>query len=62
MAIHSPRNCLPGAGWEPLDERRAIVATSLLGLLAFGDDCRDAHEPADLEGSLDSTLIAHEWP
>ncbi len=24
--IHSPRNCLPGAGWEPVDSRVARVA------------------------------------
>ena len=24
--IHSPRNCLPGAGWEPVDAREASVA------------------------------------
>lgn len=29
--IHSPRNCLPGAGWEPVDSRVAQVA------LASGD-------------------------
>lgn len=23
--IHSPKNCLPGAGWEPLESRREIV-------------------------------------
>lgn len=27
--IHSPRNCLPGAGWEPLEaERRTIVTNA----------------------------------
>jgi EpsI family protein len=25
--IHSPKNCLPGAGWEPLASRAAIIAT-----------------------------------
>jgi EpsI family protein len=24
--IHSPRNCLPGAGWEALDSRHAVIA------------------------------------
>lgn len=24
--IHSPKNCLPGAGWEPLESRRETVA------------------------------------
>ncbi len=24
--IHSPRNCLPGSGWEPLEASRVIVA------------------------------------
>jgi EpsI family protein len=24
--IHSPKNCLPGAGWEPLDASRVTVA------------------------------------
>lgn len=23
--IHSPKNCLPGAGWEPLESRREVV-------------------------------------
>lgn len=26
--IHSPRNCLPGAGWEPLTSRLAAVETA----------------------------------
>lgn len=26
--IHSPRNCLPGAGWEPVDAREVPLATS----------------------------------
>jgi EpsI family protein len=26
--IHSPKNCLPGAGWEPLESRRETVATA----------------------------------
>ena len=26
--IHSPKNCLPGAGWEALTSRRATVATA----------------------------------
>jgi len=26
--IHSPRNCLPGAGWEPLTSMMAVIATS----------------------------------
>lgn len=26
--IHSPRNCLPGAGWEPVSARRARIATA----------------------------------
>lgn len=25
--IHSPRNCLPGAGWEPVEHRRVAVET-----------------------------------
>ena len=25
--IHSPKNCLPGAGWEPLINQRASIAT-----------------------------------
>ena len=24
--IHSPKNCLPGAGWEPLESRRETIA------------------------------------
>ncbi len=27
-AIHSPKNCLPGAGWEPLDSKSLAVTTS----------------------------------
>jgi EpsI family protein len=27
--IHSPRNCLPGGGWEPLTSSREMVETSL---------------------------------
>jgi EpsI family protein len=27
--IHSPRNCLPGGGWEPLTSGREVVQTSL---------------------------------
>jgi EpsI family protein len=27
--IHSPRNCLPGGGWEPLVHSREIVATPI---------------------------------
>jgi EpsI family protein len=26
--IHSPKNCLPGSGWEPLASRAATVATA----------------------------------
>jgi len=26
--IHSPKNCLPGAGWEPLSSRTATLATA----------------------------------
>jgi EpsI family protein len=26
--IHSPKNCLPGAGWEMLTSRTAVIATS----------------------------------
>lgn len=26
--IHSPRNCLPGAGWEPLESERRTIATN----------------------------------
>ncbi len=26
--IHSPKNCLPGAGWEPLSSRPAIIRTA----------------------------------
>jgi EpsI family protein len=26
--IHSPRNCLPGAGWEPLTSTIAVIATT----------------------------------
>jgi EpsI family protein len=26
--IHSPKNCLPGAGWEPLSSRTTTLATS----------------------------------
>lgn len=26
--IHSPRNCLPGAGWEPVDAREVSLVTS----------------------------------
>ena len=34
-AIHSPQNCLPGAGWEPISQR----------LLAFADPRNPAGEP-----------------
>lgn len=27
--IHSPKNCLPGGGWEPLTSSRETIATSL---------------------------------
>ena len=27
--IHSPRNCLPGAGWEPLESARRTFTTSI---------------------------------
>lgn len=27
-SIHSPKNCLPGAGWEPLSSRETVIATS----------------------------------
>ena len=27
--IHSPKNCLPGGGWEPLASRRETLATAL---------------------------------
>jgi EpsI family protein len=27
--IHSPRNCLPGGGWEPLTSSRETIATSI---------------------------------
>ncbi len=30
-SVHSPRNCLPGSGWEPLRHERAVVDTSLGG-------------------------------
>ncbi len=26
--IHSPKNCLPGAGWDALDSRRVTIATA----------------------------------
>ena len=26
--IHSPKNCLPGSGWEPLTSRAAEIATA----------------------------------
>jgi len=26
--IHSPKNCLPGAGWEPLGSSKAVLATA----------------------------------
>ena len=26
--IHSPLNCLPGAGWEPIDKKRVTIKTS----------------------------------
>ena len=26
--IHSPKNCLPGAGWQPLDSGRSEIALS----------------------------------
>ena len=26
QTIHSPKNCLPGAGWQPLTSRRLVVA------------------------------------
>ena len=26
--IHSPRNCLPGAGWEPLESERRTIVTN----------------------------------
>jgi EpsI family protein len=28
-SIHSPRNCLPGAGWEPVGFRAHVIETSL---------------------------------
>lgn len=28
QTIHSPRNCLPGAGWLPLDSRRLSIAVA----------------------------------
>jgi EpsI family protein len=28
-SIHSPRNCLPGSGWEPLHFQEAVVTTAL---------------------------------
>src|SRR6266516_2807924 len=30
--IHSPKNCLPGAGWEPLSSRTATLATARGGV------------------------------
>ncbi len=27
-SIHSPKNCLPGAGWEPLTSRQEMIATA----------------------------------
>ncbi|MEP6591983.1 MAG: exosortase C-terminal domain/associated protein EpsI, partial [Gemmatimonadota bacterium] len=27
-SIHSPKNCLPGAGWEPVDSRPMTIATA----------------------------------
>ncbi|MES2124532.1 MAG: exosortase C-terminal domain/associated protein EpsI [Gemmatimonadota bacterium] len=27
-SIHSPKNCLPGAGWEPVDSRAMTLATA----------------------------------
>lgn len=27
--IHSPKNCLPGGGWEPLTSRREMIETAL---------------------------------
>ena len=27
-AIHSPQNCLPGSGWQPVSRRRAVIETS----------------------------------
>lgn len=28
-SIHSPKNCLPGSGWEPVDQSVATIATAL---------------------------------
>lgn len=27
--IHSPKNCLPGAGWEPLESRTELISTAM---------------------------------
>lgn len=27
--IHSPKNCLPGAGWEPMSQREILIPTEL---------------------------------
>jgi EpsI family protein len=33
--IHSPLNCLPGAGWQPVDRRRMLVDVDAIGMEAF---------------------------
>jgi EpsI family protein len=27
VSVHSPRNCLPGSGWSPIDHERSVVET-----------------------------------
>jgi EpsI family protein len=27
--IHSPKNCLPGGGWEPVESRQEVIATAV---------------------------------
>ncbi len=33
-SIHSPQNCLPGAGWEPLAKSTMTIATTMAGAAA----------------------------
>ena len=30
-SIHSPRNCLPGAGWEPVQHDRVLLTAAVTG-------------------------------
>ena len=32
-SIHSPRNCLPGAGWEPVQHDRVVLSAAVTGTI-----------------------------